>query len=143
MASIIGADFCSIYSRGSQFRIESLLIRVSTPMGYLLASPSKTEVSRQRAPMSLPLVMEPKSGFYDDPVLVIDFQSLYPSCISAYNLDYSSMLFRNEDACNLGGQVGVYNYSNDKHTFNKLLDNEKIINAKFRPAMWIDISGIE
>ena len=34
----------------------------------------------------IPLVMEPFSGFYDDPVLVLDYQSLYPSMMIAYNL---------------------------------------------------------
>ena len=36
---------------------------------------------------AMPLVMEPESRFYaDGPVVVLDFQSLYPSQIIAYNL---------------------------------------------------------
>lgn len=40
----------------------------------------------------VPLVMEPESAFYDDPVIVLDFQSLYPSMIIAYNLCFSTCL---------------------------------------------------
>lgn len=42
----------------------------------------------------LPLVMEPESRMYCSPVVVLDFQSLYPSQIIAYNLCYTSLLGR-------------------------------------------------
>ena len=46
------------------------------------------------APECLQLIMEPESKFYSDPVLVLDFQSLYPSVIIAYNYCFSTCLGR-------------------------------------------------
>jgi len=37
------------------------------------------------APECLPLILEPESKLYNNPVLVLDFQSLYPSIMIAYN----------------------------------------------------------
>ena len=37
-------------------------------------------------------VLEPKKGFYEVPIKVLDFQSLYPSITMAWNIDYSSIL---------------------------------------------------
>lgn len=36
------------------------------------------------------MVMEPESRMYSSPVVVLDFQSLYPSLIIAYNLCYTT-----------------------------------------------------
>lgn len=36
-------------------------------------------------------VLEPKIGFYDIPIVTLDFASLYPSIMIAYNLCYSTL----------------------------------------------------
>ena len=50
--------------------------------------------SRMAAPECIPLVLEPESKFYTDPVVVLDFQSLYPSMVIAYNYCFSTCMGR-------------------------------------------------
>ncbi|XP_028411186.1 DNA polymerase zeta catalytic subunit-like isoform X2 [Dendronephthya gigantea] len=91
-ARLYGILFYSVISRGSQFRVESMMLRLVKPMKYLAVSPSIQQRARMDAPECIPLVMEPESRFYSDPVIVLDFQSLYPSMIIAYNYCFSTCL---------------------------------------------------
>ena len=93
-ARLLGVDFFSVFSRGSQFKVESLMFRIAKPENFLLPSPSRKQVGQQNALECLPLVMEPHSAFYSSPMLVLDFQSLYPSVMIAYNYCYSTFLGR-------------------------------------------------
>ncbi len=70
------------------------------------------QVANQPATECIPLVMEPESRFYTSPVIVLDFQSLYPSMIIAYNLCYSTIVGRPAHAAAAGQPVklGAWSY---------------------------------
>lgn len=91
-ARLFGIELFSVVSRGSQFKVESLMVRLAHLDNFLCFSPSRPDVARMRAPECLPLIMEPVSGFYVDPVVVLDFQALYPSIIIAYNYCFTTCL---------------------------------------------------
>jgi DNA polymerase zeta len=113
-ARVFGVDFFSVISRGSQFKVESFMFRIAKPENFVLRSPNKHEVTRsvsilrevvvlksisyqvgmQNAAECMPLIMEPLSAFYNSPLVVLDFQSLYPSIMVAYNYCYSTCLGR-------------------------------------------------
>ncbi|ODQ50587.1 hypothetical protein SAICODRAFT_61405 [Saitoella complicata NRRL Y-17804] len=95
-ARVLGVDFYSVFSRGSQFKVESSMFRIAKPESYMLISPTRKQVGSQNALECIPLVMEPQAKFYSDPVIVLDFQSLYPSIVIAYNYCYSTCLGRVE-----------------------------------------------
>ncbi|GAP92503.1 putative DNA polymerase zeta subunit [Rosellinia necatrix] len=93
-ARVLGVDFFSVFSRGSQFKVESIMFRIAKPENFILVSPDRKQVGMQNALECLPLVMEPQSAFYNSPLVVLDFQSLYPSVMIAYNYCYSTFLGR-------------------------------------------------
>ncbi|EKX50865.1 Rev3 DNA polymerase zeta, partial [Guillardia theta CCMP2712] len=92
LARVFGIDFFSVLSRGSQYRVESMLYRLARTQNFLLLSPSVQQRQSQPATECIPLVMEPQSAFYSSPVCVLDFRSLYPSVVIAYNMCYSTCL---------------------------------------------------
>ncbi|XP_070524016.1 DNA polymerase zeta catalytic subunit isoform X2 [Cardiocondyla obscurior] len=96
LARLFGIQFYEVFSRGSQFRVESMMLRLAKPMNYIPISPSIHQRAKMRAPECLPLIMEPETEFYTDPLIVLDFQSLYPSMIIAYNYCFSTCLGRIE-----------------------------------------------
>ncbi|CAH2065903.1 unnamed protein product [Thlaspi arvense] len=122
LARVFGIDFFSVLSRGSQYRVESMLLRLAHTQNYLAISPGNQQVASQPAMECVPLVMEPESAFYDDPVIVLDFQSLYPSMIIAYNLCFCTCL--GKLAHLKMNTLGVSSYSLDLNVlqdFNQIL----------------------
>ncbi|AWP19571.1 putative DNA polymerase zeta catalytic subunit [Scophthalmus maximus] len=92
LARLFGIQFFHVLTRGSQYRVESMMLRLAKPLNYIPVTPSFQQRAQQRAPQCLPLVMEPESRFYSNSVVVLDFQSLYPSIVIAYNYCYSTCL---------------------------------------------------
>uniref|UniRef100_A0A1Q3FV46 DNA polymerase zeta catalytic subunit n=3 Tax=Culex TaxID=53527 RepID=A0A1Q3FV46_CULTA len=96
LAKLFGIQFYEVLSRGSQFRVESMMLRIAKPRNFVSVSPSIQQRAHMRSPEYLPLILEPNSRFYADPLIVLDFQSLYPSIIIAYNYCFSTCLGRVE-----------------------------------------------
>ncbi|XP_058083823.1 DNA polymerase zeta catalytic subunit isoform X2 [Magnolia sinica] len=120
LARVFGIDFFSVLSRGSQYRVESMFLRLAHTQNYLAISPGRHQVASQPAMECLPLVMEPESGFYTDPVVVLDFQSLYPSMIIAYNLCFCTCL--GKVVPSKENTLGVSSFSPDRQIFSDLKD---------------------
>nr|XP_016928563.1 DNA polymerase zeta catalytic subunit isoform X2 [Drosophila suzukii] len=127
MAKLIGIQFYEVLSRGSQFRVESMMLRIAKPKNLVPLSPSVQARAHMRAPEYLALIMEPQSRFYADPLIVLDFQSLYPSMIIAYNYCFSTCLGRVE---HLGGsspfEFGASQLRVPRQMLQKLLEHDLV-----------------
>ncbi|KIO08270.1 hypothetical protein M404DRAFT_22870 [Pisolithus tinctorius Marx 270] len=124
-ARVFGVDFYSVISRGSQFKVESFMFRIAKPECFVLLSPSKQDVGKQNAAECVPLIMEPLSGYYNGPLVVLDFQSLYPSVMIAYNYCYSTCLGRITDFQNRN-KLGVTDLHRPIGLLEKLQDHVAI-----------------
>ncbi|QDQ69216.1 DNA polymerase catalytic subunit [Colobine gammaherpesvirus 1] len=77
-----------VLTDGQQIRVFSCLLEVASQEGYILPVPQGDVPSGYQGAT----VINPIPGFYDDPVLVVDFASLYPSIMQAHNLCYSTFI---------------------------------------------------
>uniref|UniRef100_A0A0N4Z9G7 DNA polymerase n=1 Tax=Parastrongyloides trichosuri TaxID=131310 RepID=A0A0N4Z9G7_PARTI len=92
MAKVYGIQFEEALTRGSQFRVESMLYRECLKQNYVGPSVSVENRIKMPSPEVFPLVVEPQGAIYRDSILVLDFQSLYPSMCMAYNYCFSTCL---------------------------------------------------
>jgi DNA polymerase delta subunit 1 len=65
------------------------LYRKAKALGYLI--PAEKNVVNE-GKFEGAVVLEPTRGYYQDPVAILDFASLYPSIMMAHNLCYSTLI---------------------------------------------------
>jgi len=87
-----------ILTRGQQIKVSSQLHRKALEHNYLIPN------IRIKMPDNLDeegyegaYVLDPLKGFYDIPIVTLDFASLYPSIMMAHNLCYSTLLKPGEE----------------------------------------------
>lgn len=89
MARVTGVPFDYLVSRGQSIKVLSQLLRRARAQGYVLPT---IDVGSRDETYEGGYVMEPMRGFYADPIVVLDFSSLYPSIMMAYNICYTTLL---------------------------------------------------
>jgi DNA polymerase delta subunit 1 len=85
MARVVGVPFKWLLERGQQAKTQSKLLRCTRANGYLLPTQSPP-----KRPYKGAIVVKPDKGYYNIPIVVLDFSSLYPSIMIANNLCYST-----------------------------------------------------
>lgn len=89
MARVTGVPLACLLTRGQQIKVVSQLLRKAKTAGYLMPSHTGQGSEDQYEGAT---VIEPKRGYYADPITTLDFASLYPSIMMAHNLCYTTLV---------------------------------------------------
>lgn len=74
-------------------------------------------------------MLDPKPGFYEQPIATLDFASLYPSIMMAHNLCYTTLVTKN--------QVDHYGFTPNEVT--KTPENHFFVKHDVRPGLLPEI----
>lgn len=92
LARVTGVPFNYLLARGQQIRFISQLFRKA--LDHQLICPDLPNQGDSGDMYEGATVIEPKRGYYKQPVATLDFASLYPSIMQAHNLCYTTWLDR-------------------------------------------------
>ncbi len=93
MARVAGIPSDQVFSRGQQVRIVSQLLRKADQELYVIPNLiNKPEFDTYGGAHVEP----PKKGLYTTPIATLDFASLYPSIIIAFNLCYTTLITKDQ-----------------------------------------------
>mmetsp|Transcript_31959 Transcript_31959/g.74851 ORF Transcript_31959/g.74851 Transcript_31959/m.74851 type:complete len:1064 (+) Transcript_31959:62-3253(+) len=89
MARVTGVPIDYLLTRGQMIKVTSQILRKARTEGFLMPARGATgdENTYEGG-----FVMEPRTNLYVDPVVVLDFASLYPSIMMAHNICYTTLL---------------------------------------------------
>jgi len=89
MARVTALLLNYLMTRGQSAKVLMEIYRASKRLGFLVPHVER-HAKEEKYPGAV--VLDPKCGYYPEPIVVLDFASLYPSIMQAHNLCYSTML---------------------------------------------------
>eukprot|EP00741_Cyanophora_paradoxa_P009639 tig00001545_g9337.t1 len=114
MARVTGVPLGYLLQRGHMIKVVSQLHRKARDMDLLIPDMPRTGAA-SGPQYEGAIVIDPKKGFYDSPIVTLDFASLYPSIMMAHNLCYSTLVPKTRlDA--RGAPVPQLNLTPDQYT---------------------------
>jgi len=94
MARVTGVPINYLVSRGQQIKVYSMLLRKCRGANLLIPTLARQQSGDETYTGAT--VIDPKKSFYQEPIATLDFASLYPSIMQAYNLCYSTLVAKAE-----------------------------------------------
>ncbi|KAJ4831435.1 DNA polymerase delta catalytic subunit [Turnera subulata] len=90
MARVTGVPVSFLLSRGQSIKVLSQLLRKAKQKNLVL--PNVKQAGSEQGSYEGATVLEARAGFYEKPIATLDFASLYPSIMMAYNLCYCTLV---------------------------------------------------
>nr|GLL24467.1 DNA polymerase delta catalytic subunit [Ipomoea trifida] len=90
MARVTGVPISFLLSRGQSIKVLSQLLRKAKEKNLVI--PNVKQAGSEQGTYEGATVLEPRAGFYEKPIATLDFASLYPSIMMAYNLCYCTLV---------------------------------------------------
>ncbi|KAL0350386.1 UNVERIFIED_CONTAM: DNA polymerase delta catalytic subunit [Sesamum radiatum] len=116
MARVTGVPFSFLLSRGQSIKVLSQLLRKAKQKNLVI--PNVKQAGSEQGTYEGATVLEARAGFYEKPIATLDFASLYPSIMMAYNLCYCTLVTP-EDARKLNLPPECVNKTPSGETFVK------------------------
>jgi len=91
MARVTTVPLSLLMTRGQTIKVLVQIYRRAREQGYLIPYVDKSK-QKNEGKYTGATVLKAKRGYYQEPVVVLDFSSLYPSIMMAHNLCYSTWL---------------------------------------------------
>jgi len=92
MARVTGVPMSFLITRGQQIKVFSMILRKCQKENLLVPTLRKGGVGPDGVGYEGATVLDPIKAYYTDPIATLDFASLYPSIMQAYNLCYSTLV---------------------------------------------------
>jgi DNA polymerase delta subunit 1 len=92
MARVTGVPMSFLISRGQQIKVFSMILRKCRHEKLLVPTLRKSGNANADVGYEGATVLDPIKNYYEVPIATLDFASLYPSIMQAYNLCYSTLV---------------------------------------------------
>ncbi|KNA03069.1 hypothetical protein SOVF_212670 [Spinacia oleracea] len=90
MARVTGVPISFLLSRGQSIKVLSQLLRKAKQKNLVI--PNAKHPGSEQGTYEGATVLEARAGYYEKPIATLDFASLYPSIMMAYNLCYCTLV---------------------------------------------------
>lgn len=118
MSNIVGTTIIELFTRGQQIRCVSQLYDLAARSGFVLDKRDTPGFKFNGG-----YVFEPIPGLYEN-IICLDFSSLYPSIIQAYNICYTTLVPPEHDSIIPDSDCNVIEF--DQEEDDNVVENEEV-----------------